>query len=914
MPSSSFISVQNELDSGVWLKREKLFAQFEDAWLSSGPPNLRQFWSEHEATLDVLVELIHTDLEYRLNRNENLSVADYLDDFPEIATQKDLLIDLIESEFRLRYRLGKTKPVSEYVVRFPDLRAELSARLSELEEEESKKTQVANRPTRKAPKLEKIGRYRLDSILGQGSFGAVYKGYDPELDRTVAVKILHAHRSDSPDQVARFVREGRATSQLRHPNLLAVLDVGQENDVCYLVSAYLSGGTILERLQSDNRPNFNTSAEWVAQLAEGLAYAHENGVIHRDIKPANLLLDEKGHPQLADFGLARRVDVDPTLTAEGQIMGTPTYMSPEQVRAETVDPRSDIYSLGATLFHLLTGSPPFSGGIQKIFHCITNEETPSPRKREPNIPKDLDTICRKAMAKLPKERYSTALAFAEDLRRFLRGDPVKARPLNPVEKLIRWTKKNPVVSSLSLGIFGVTLLGATLFAWKYVEAQDNAQRAEDRKTDAINAHIKGEERANTNRTILVEVLKEGVIDGLEPITLRKLPNRLLEELSQNLRLTIQQTEKELTPTQKAELYSALALSFRLQERAGEAVEATTIAISLRSPSATPDRISDDHFALGCAFFQAREFTKALDQFQKAKEGLIASSEQPLKVAALALFIADAEAVCLNQNAMGKKHSQAISKLDEAKKYLTLLEAQNELSARERYAIACYCQTYGQTLLLLKQNPVLAKQMFDKASERYETLVMESPLAETFSIKYTWVLQALGDLAQQAKENPNTYRARAVAVIQSIILRKQKILERYPNQDQARSDLATIQSTLAQLYDALNYPSDAVTQYRQSADHFLKLYRETRDHGQFRGARTALKNLNRLLIRLERYPDALSVLEERAGMTEGNINDIVQVNIDFNTLKNLNRPELEAGLSRVQKLLEVKPKGKDNGEE
>jgi serine/threonine protein kinase len=211
------------------------------------------------------------------------------------------------------------------------------------------------------------------------------------------------------------------------------------------------------------RPSPRKAAELVASIADALQCAHDVGVIHRDIKPANIMLDQRELPRLMDFGLARRESGDATMTIDGQILGTPAYMSPEQARGESrsVDRRSDVYSLGVILFQSLTGELPYRGTTRMLLHQVLNEEPPRPRSLSDHVPRDLETICLKAMAKDPSRRYATARDMADDLRRFLRDEPIQARPVGRLERAWRWYRRNAVVACLAL-VMGILLIGVAL--------------------------------------------------------------------------------------------------------------------------------------------------------------------------------------------------------------------------------------------------------------------------------------------------------------------------------------------------------------------------------------------------------------------------------------------------------------------
>ena len=340
----------------------------------------------------------------------------------------------------------------------------------------------AGRPAADAP--IQLGDFRIIREVGRGGMGVVYEAEQLSLGRRVALKILRYGATADAEAMQRFQREAETIARLHHTNIVPIHAVGCEQGVHYYAMEFIDGrslAAVMEAAPAADPEHLRTVASWGLQAADALAHAHQRGVIHRDIKPSNLLLDREGVVWLTDFGLARRADVA-TLTLTGMVLGTPRYMSPEQafVVKHPIDHRTDIYSLGATLYELATGRPVFDAVTpQGVLSQIQSAEPIAPRRLVRLLPRDLETIILKCLQKEPAKRYPTAAALADDLRRFLAGEPIQARRLSVGERAIRWAKRHPTtaaVAAVSLLALVVLLAGVLVHNARLQEAFASTDR------------------------------------------------------------------------------------------------------------------------------------------------------------------------------------------------------------------------------------------------------------------------------------------------------------------------------------------------------------------------------------------------------------------------------------------------------
>lgn len=356
--------------------------------------------------------------------------------------------------------------VEDWADRHPELRPELEeawAGLALLRGTlDSPWGQEAGADAAPAGATGRLTDYEIVRELGRGGGGVVYLARQRSLARDVALKMLPAGVEAVPDLRARFLRESRAAAGLRHPHIVAIHEVGEEGGRPYFTMEFVEGET-LSTLLTRGPLSPERAARLLADVAGAVAHAHSRGVLHRDLKPSNILLDREGRPVVTDFGLARVADRSPGITAAGQVFGTPSYMAPEQARGEAVDLRADVWALGATLYEALTGGAPFEGDTSRaVLLRVERDEPVRPRRRVPAIPRDLETVVLKCLEKRPDSRYPSAAVLEDDLRRFLAGEPVRARPPGRLRKLARLVRRHAVKLAVAAGV-ALAVAGGALY-------------------------------------------------------------------------------------------------------------------------------------------------------------------------------------------------------------------------------------------------------------------------------------------------------------------------------------------------------------------------------------------------------------------------------------------------------------------
>jgi WD40 repeat protein/serine/threonine protein kinase len=466
-------------------------------WQKGQPPDPDAFLNAAGLRVPAeIAEVLAIDQWQRWHAGQRLPAEDYLARYPAIAADQAAALALVFGEFLVREELGETPTVTEYLARFPQYAEALRQQIgfhAALNEPMATLTLQTSPPEALPRPLPVVPGYEVLEELGRGGMGVVYKARQVQLNRLVALKMILAGVHADRHELARFRAEAEAVARLQHPGIVQVFEVGEHDGHPFLALEFVGGGSLAEQLSGEPWPA-HRAAPLLIPLARAVQHAHQQGVIHRDLKPGNVLLaacdvtpdatPQAAVPKIADFGLAKRLDAEQQLSITGAVLGTPSYMAPEQAAGQKeIGPATDVYALGAILYECLTGRPPFRGAsVYDTLLLVRNAEPVPPSHLTAGLPLDLETICLKCLRKEPPQRYGSAGELADDLERFLRDEPVHARPVGRLERGWRWCRRNPIVATLSAALLMVLLVGslvASIAAIKYYRLANSEQQAKD---------------------------------------------------------------------------------------------------------------------------------------------------------------------------------------------------------------------------------------------------------------------------------------------------------------------------------------------------------------------------------------------------------------------------------------------------
>lgn len=648
-----------------------------------------------------------------------------------------------------------------------------------------------------------LGDYELLEQIGQGGMGVVFRARQVRLDRIVALKTIRSGSLASQREIVRFQTEAEAAAELDHPAIVPVFEVGESEGTHFFSMGYVDGISLGEKLhEGPLLPQ--EAAELVAQLANAVAYAHGKGVIHRDLKPDNVLLDEQGQPRITDFGLAKRIDTDSGQTQSGEVLGTPSYMPPEQATgSRKIGPTSDVYGLGAILYASLTVRPPFQAAsqIDTLVQVMENEPVP-PRQMNPGIPRDLDTICLKCLQKEQEKRYPSARELAEDLERFVAGEPIHARPVGASERMWMWCKRNPKVAlptavAVLLGI--VLMIGGPTLAFNFYQQKEYAEKQrglaesnEQRANSNFDLAMENAESAvDTSRLVMDEIfdvynsrspkeqllmkdLLQIALDGAQEVSDKHDKLLAAAQIESKADIGVASANKKLGQValeigQFTQAHKYLEKSLKVALSLGDRLERAD-----ENLANVYDLLGRVHLKLGLLDDSETSYRKALDQLKQIVAKQPALEDRAVPYMARCLSGLGGIAKERGQPEEARKYSDQALKLrrDWEARFPDDLKGQRRLSA-ELYLRARKESDY-----------VAAKKLFDEAIATTEGLLAKRPEASLDAVRLARYRMGLADSALQFGK-PNE----AKSIYADAIVSLNALREELPNHGSTVDSLA-----------------------------------------------------------------------------------------------------------------------------
>jgi serine/threonine-protein kinase len=701
--------------------------------------------------------------------------------------------------------------------------------------------------------------YEILGELGRGGMGVVYKARQNRLNRIVALKMILAGGMAKDKDIARFRIEAEAVAQFQHPNIVQIYEIGESGDCPYFSLEYVEGGSLSQKVAKEPL-SAREAAQMTRTIAGAMDYAHKHEIIHRDLKPANILLTADGQPKVTDFGLAKKFSEDTGQTRTGAVLGTPSFMAPEQAQGKTkeVGPPADIYSLGAILYDLLTGRPPFRGEtVIETLLRVKNDPPMAPRRLQPSIPRDLETICLKCLEKEPAKRYRTAGDMAEDLRRFLEGEPIRARAATPPELAMKWVKRHPLqaavyalVSILFFGGFATSLVVAKQKS-ELADKSTEIAAAAKRETDLERSNVTLQEQKTRDAQAATKRVQENFDRANKNLKIAQSAVQILVEKVVGLRLA---REPGLELLKRDLLEQALRVYDELLHDAGadEGTRWQTGLAYLRTGDIK--ELLNEHAQAEAAYDQAVTFFKELNkQFPDKKEFLEDLGTTEINLANVyrdtgrdqkaADKYAESKVLWEKLTAGDAKNANYREKLEQTLNNYGLVlrrlgkrdDAETALRAaiKEQQALVAsfpakaeYRGELGESLINLAEL-VLAKgdakealQSLDKAATLYQQLATEQPKTAAF-------LQGLAiSKFSRAKLLRDINPSEASTALNDAIAVRKKLADAYPTTPLYRQELAkeynewgVMQQAQGNYNEADRYYRDAISIKRDLAQKF-----------------------------------------------------------------------------------------------
>ncbi len=749
----------------------------------------------------------------------------------------------------------------------------------------------AGRAFKSEPPVERsFGDYDLLKKLGEGGMGIVYLARQRRANRLVALKLIRSDRLRNLPQaaqqqvIARFQHEAQAAASLDHDHIVTVYDVGEVDGEHFFSMRLVDGESLKERLDDGPLEN-RDAAQYILQTTRAVAEAHAKGILHRDIKPQNILVDNKtNHPLVADFGLAKLLEDDSQLTRDGEVMGTPSYMSPEQAaNTKEVTEQSDVYSLGATLYFLLTGNAVFRAATPlETLHQVLEHEPVAPRQFNPNIDPELETLVLKCLNKDPRQRYESASDLADELDRYMRGEPILARPITPMQRLWRWSRKHRAIAATSTAAVACLLIASIASTVAYVKTSAAHQHTETARQLSVAAHQRSEQSfrdaMGTVHTFLTRVSEETLLNqpGLQPLRqdllkqARDYYSRFLSERSGDANL-----QDEL-----AEAHFRTGLITADIESPDKALDSYDSSIAIldgllaKKPNDSKYLValSNSQNAKGQALFRLNRLDDALHMFQRTlvtRLKLVKGDdklEHQRKLANARMNFG----IILGRMEKVKKARQEIEGAQKIRQTLTgtgNADVTRDL-AKGYFALAQLCEQ--------ERNFAQAQQYFEKAvgvlqnmpsdemsiDDRYllsTYLLGLAPLQKTDEQAATNLRQAMTLIAKLAHENPTLFKV--LAMFSKVELELAAVEARLGNKELARELLTSAHEVLVRLAQDDPTGPDYFTNLRMVAQETARLNASEEDpHG--------MRSFGKLLDELMKtFPDASEFKEARGAVRQ-----------------------------------------------
>ena len=614
-----------------------------------------------------------------------------------------------------------------------------------------------------------FGHYQLLEPIAKGGMGIVYKARQRNLNRIVAIKMILAGQFADQTDIDRFYAEAEAAAALSHPNIVAIHEIGEVQGQHFFSMDYIDGQSLSGLVHESPLPP-RRAAELVQTIAETMQYAHDSGIVHRDLKPSNVLLDKKQRPLITDFGLAKHVSGQSQMTMAGAVIGTPSYMPPEQAAGDgaNVGPWSDLYSLGAILYETLTGKPPFRAATPfETIRQVLEIEPISPRLLNPGVPRDLETICLKCLQKERSRRYASAQELADELGRFLRGEPIQARPISSVARLWRLIRRNPLPSAAIAAVALMLVATAAVSSVAYVQTSAALDQSEESLREAIGAV----------NDLFTTVSEDTLLNqpGMQP--LRK--DLLNKALTYYQRFLKQRANDPRVQDELAAAYFRIGLITEVLQSPDEALPhyQTALQMQQRLHDAKPhdlprlERLGNTHTALGTLWIKKKDYASALQHFGEAvqvrtqltaAESANTEYQRALANAHMNVGLAHFNAAPASAKAERQNHLTAAHReYDQAQSIRTAALARDAKNFKLRRDLGKGHYSLGNLLWFEQQADAAAKQ-FEAAAKVFEQLVAEQP-ADLENQKLLAICDRfLGDIL--GKSQPDQARQRYQAAI------------------------------------------------------------------------------------------------------------------------------------------------------